>query len=78
MAHIHIIPEDQAEGELKQMYQKFNSRMGFVPNFVKVYSLRPEAYTAWGNFLKVLRGKMRMRQYELVVIAAVSAIGCHY
>ncbi len=78
MPHIHTIPPEEAQGDLKALYEKHQKALGYVPGYVSAFSLRPEAYAAWGEFIKTLRGKMRMRQYELVVIAAVRAIGCVY
>ncbi|GAB4534262.1 MAG: hypothetical protein Fur0018_24080 [Anaerolineales bacterium] len=78
MPHIHTIPPEEAEGDLSALYEKYQKSLGYVPGFVSAFSLRPEAYAAWDAFIKALRGRMRMRQYELVVIAAVRAIDCVY
>ncbi len=78
MARISMFTLAQAEGDLRELFEQHQRKLGFVPNYVRAFSLRPDAYRAWGEFLKVLRGKMRLRQYELIVIAATSAIGCHY
>ncbi len=78
MPYIRTIPPEEAEGDLRALYARYENALGYVPGYVRIFSLRPEAYTAWGAFIKTLRGRMRMRRYELVVIAAVRAIGCVY
>ena len=78
MPFIKTIPEQQAEGKVKELYEADRKRVGYVPNYTKAFSLRPEVYEAWGRLLKAIRSNMRLRRYELVTLAAASALKCTY
>ena len=78
MTFIHTIPEDQAPGNVKKMYEENRAEFGYVPNYVKAFSHRPHVMEAWGQFLGVLRRDMDARRYELVTIAAAHALKSSY
>jgi hypothetical protein len=78
MAFITTIAEEQAEGLLLDIYQTAQKSNGYVPNYIKAFSLRPEVYQAWSNLLGSIRSKMRLRRYELVTFAAAMALRCTY
>ena len=78
MAFIHTIPEDQASPEVKKMYEENIAEMGYLPNYVQIFSLRPQVLEAWGNFLGTLHRDMDTRRYELVTLAAARALGSTY
>ena len=78
MAFITTVAEEQAEGLLQDIYQNAQKSSGYVPNYTKAFSLRPDVYAAWMNFLGSIRSKMRLRRYELVTFAATMALKCAY
>jgi len=78
MAFIRTIPEEQAEGLLQQWFQKEKEANGYVPNYAQAFSLNPEAYDAWKKLIGSVRGRMRLRRYELVTFATALALGCTY
>ena len=78
MTFIDTIPEDQASADVKQMYEENIAEMGYLPNYVRVFSHRPQVLEAWGNFLGILHSKMDLRRYELVTLAAARALGSTY
>lgn len=78
MAFIRTVPPDQAEGKLKEIYDHELQSLGYVASGTISLSLRPEALEAWEHLLKTIRSKMRLRRYELVTIAAASALHCTY
>jgi hypothetical protein len=78
MAFIKTIPENQAEGLVQDQYQAAINGMGYVPNFIKVFSLHPEVYEAWTKLLSTIQSKMTLRRYELVTFASVMALECRY
>jgi hypothetical protein len=45
-AWIKIIREDEAEGELKKMYQRLTEPWGGVDNILKIHSLNPPSLPA--------------------------------
>jgi len=76
MAFIKTVPEEQAEGALREIYETARKSHGYVPNYVKAFSLHPEVYAAWKNFLGVIQSRMRLRRYELVTFAAAMVLRC--
>jgi hypothetical protein len=78
MTFIKTIPEDQAEGLLHDLYQTAKENTGYVPNYVKTFSLHPEVYDGWTKLIGAIRSKMRMRRYELVTFATAMVLECNY
>jgi len=78
MTFIHTIREENAEGLLEELYQAAKKTNGYVPNFVKTFSLRPEIYQAWTKLIGAIRASMRLRRYELVTFSAAMAQKCTY
>ena len=78
MAFIKTIPEEQAENLLQELYQVDKKSNGYVPNYAKAFSLHPEAYDGWKKLIGAIRGKMRLRRYELVTFATAMANNCTY
>ena len=78
MAFIRTIPPEEAEGKLKEIYEHELQTQQYVATGTISLSLRPEAFDAWEHLLKTIRSKMRLRQFELVTIAAASALHCTY
>jgi hypothetical protein len=78
MAPIKTITEDQAEGILQGQYQTARESMGYVPNYVKAFSLHPEVYEGWTKLISAIRSKMRPRHYELITLATAMVLECRY
>ena len=78
MTFIKTISENQAEGLVQEEYQAARKNMGYVPNYIKALSLRPEVYDAWTKLNGAIRSNMRLRRYELVTFASAMALECTY
>ena len=78
MTFIKTISEEQAESLVQDQYQAAQKNMGYVPNYIKAFSLHPEVYDAWTKLIGAIRSKMRLRRYELVTFAAAMALKCTY
>lgn len=78
MTFIRTIPEKQAEGLLHDQYQAAQGSMGYVPNYIKTFSIHPEIYDAWSKLIGAIRSKMKLRRYELVTFASAMALECTY
>ena len=81
MAWIKMIRESDAEGELKEMYDKNMEPCGGVDNILKIHSLSPESLRGHIALYKaVMYGKSPIPRPEREMIAVVvSAVnGCHY
>jgi uncharacterized peroxidase-related enzyme len=75
---IHIIPEAEAEGKLREIYEGDKKSLGYVPDHASVFSLRPDVLEAWRAFQGSIRKNLRLRRYELVTFAAAKALNCRY
>jgi hypothetical protein len=78
MTFIRTISPSEADGKLKEIYDHEIQSQGYVANGTLSLSLRPDVFEAWEHLLKTIRSKMRLRRYELVTIAAASALHCTY
>ena len=78
MTFIKTISEDQAESLVQDQYQAAQKDKGYVPNYIKALSLRPEVYDAWTKLIGAIRSKMRLRRFELVTFATAMALDCTY
>lgn len=78
MAFITTVPVREAQGDVRAMYASSQSQLGHVPNFVKVFSARPDVMAAWQGLIGGIRGSMDQRRYELVTLAAARALRSSY
>lgn len=81
-AWIHVIPEEEAEGELKALYeQEFDSEKQGTDNILAVHSLNPPTLRAHADlYHTVMHAKSPLSRSEREMVAVVvSAINkCHY
>jgi uncharacterized peroxidase-related enzyme len=75
---ITTIPDAEAEGKLREIYEVDRKNMGYVPDHARVFSLRPDVLEAWRAFQGSIRKHLRLRRYELVTLAAANALKCRY
>ena len=78
MWHIHPIPNDEAQGPLREAYDQDLQEDGYVSNTTRVWSYRPEVMLLWRQLQRAIRSHLRLRTYELVTLSAARAMGCVY
>src|SRR5262245_7140103 len=78
MAFLATVPVSQATGEVRAIYERSQAHLGYVPNYAKAFSHRPEVWAAWEGLVKSIRGNLDPRRYELVTLATARALGCSY
>ena len=78
MTFIQTVPEDQADGQVAELYQADLDSDGFVNNSTKAYSLRPQALHAWEQLGLAIKSNMDLRRYELATIAAARRLRSSY
>jgi uncharacterized peroxidase-related enzyme len=74
---VDTVPEELASGRVAALYDEERARMGYVPNFTRAFSARPDVYRAWQQ----LNGAIKqgdLRRYELATLAAARALGSTY
>lgn len=78
MTFIQTVPEDEASGAVKEMYDKAEGAFGYLPNMVRPFSHRPDVLDAWEALLGSIKQGMDVRCYELVTLAAARALRSSY
>lgn len=78
MSFIDIISEEDATGELADIYRSDRAALGYVPNYTKAYSHRPAVMAAWRQLNGAIRSTMDRRRYELATMAAALHLKSSY
>ena len=78
MSFLDTVDPDQAEGAVADLYARDGEVFGFLPNFTRVFSLRPEVYGAWRQLNGAIKGGMDLRRYELATLAAARRLRSSY
>lgn len=81
MTFISTVATQEATGYLKQVYDHFHGRLGFVPNVVKAVSLRPDALRVSDNFRNSITfgaSQLGRRREELIATLVSDLVQCHY
>lgn len=78
MPFLATTPPSDATGPVAEMYQTVKGRVGFVPNWVQAFSLRPEVWRNWDILWASIRTNLPVRTRELATLAAARAIGSSY
>jgi uncharacterized peroxidase-related enzyme len=74
MAFIKTIQADKASGAAHDMYKRQEDHWGYVPNYSKVFSHRPEVMARWGRLLAEVRRPADDRRFELVTFVVANAL----
>jgi uncharacterized peroxidase-related enzyme len=75
MSFIETISPEDATGEVRAMYERQQRSWGYVPNYAKLFSHRPEVLAAWAELIAVIRRPVDPRTFELVTLASALALG---
>jgi hypothetical protein len=62
MGYLKSISEENAENMVLEQYQAAQKSLGYVPNYIKAFSIQPEVYDAWTKLIGAIRSKMRLRR----------------
>ena len=83
MASINMIPEEEATGKVKEIYDEIKSQLGidFVPNLYKTMAPNPDYLEAnWSKVKTVMikDGKLDRLTKEIIAVAVSAVNGCDY
>ena len=83
MASIKLIPEDEAIGKTKDIYEEIKTELGidFVPNLYKVMASKPGVLEANWNKVKAVMvepGKLDRLTKEIIAVAVSAVNACGY
>jgi len=74
MTFIEPVPADEAA----DLYDPEQERAGYVPNYVRAFSHRPDVYRAWRGLVAAIQGASDPRRYELATLAAAKQLRSSY
>ena len=78
MAFIRTIPEAEAAGPTRELYDQDLKAIGYVPNYTQALGLRPEIMHGWRGLSRAIRANMDVRRYELITVIAAATLRCTY
>jgi uncharacterized peroxidase-related enzyme len=78
MPYLQTVLADEAAGEVKAMYDKDLAAQGYVANYTRAFSPRPEVLRGWLALKDAITSGMDPRLYELATVAAATAIRSSY
>jgi uncharacterized peroxidase-related enzyme len=78
MPYLPTVPPKEAAGEVKAMYDKDLGAQGYVANYTRAFSGRPEVLQGWLGLKDAITSGMDPRLYELATVAAATAIRSSY
>ncbi len=81
MAWIKVVKEGEAQGSLKELYEKLTTPEGVVDNILKIHSLNPPSLEGHYQFYRTLMyGKSDLSRIQREMIAVVVSVvnKCHY
>jgi uncharacterized peroxidase-related enzyme len=78
MTFIRTVAPSEADGPVREMYQQVERRFGYVPNWARVFSLRPGVRDGWTALLTSIQANLPARTYELATLAAARALRSSY
>ena len=83
MASVTLIPEEEATGKVKDIYQDIMETHGidFVPNMYKAMASKPSYLEAnWSRIKTVMQepGKLDKLTKEIIAVAVSAVNGCDY
>jgi alkylhydroperoxidase/carboxymuconolactone decarboxylase family protein YurZ len=83
MATIRMIPEEEAIGKVKEIYEEIKRTLGisFVPNLYKVMAAKPGYLEANWNKVKTVMvepGKLDRITKEIIAVTVSAVMGCEY
>jgi uncharacterized peroxidase-related enzyme len=77
MSYLQTEP-DQDDPDVARQYAAEEARLGYVPNYARVFALRPRVLDAWAALNGAVKATMDLRRYELATLAAARRIRSTY
>ncbi len=81
IARLHVPDEEDVPAEVKELWALPLEKLGFVPNVLRVFALRPKHLLGWWAYYdELLRGESGLTKVQREMIAVVVSVTnrCHY
>jgi uncharacterized peroxidase-related enzyme len=80
-AWLRVPGEDEAPPAVAKLFDKASEKLGFIPNVLRVYALRPRHLELWEAFYDdLMRGESGLTkpQREMIAVVVSTVNRCHY
>ena len=71
MTFIQTSEPQEAAGEVRAMHERQQAASGYLPNYARACSHRPEIMSRWARLLAGIRTSIGRRRFELVTAELV-------
>lgn len=81
MAWIRTVDESEARGFVREHYEEYLKNRGYVPNIVKVHSLKPELMRRYFDFSHTVTfggSSLGRRREEMLAVMISALLKCRY
>jgi uncharacterized peroxidase-related enzyme len=81
LSWLRVPAEAEAPPEVKELWEKPLEKLGFVPNVLMTYALRPRHLVLWNEFYEeLMRGESALSkvQREMIAVVVSTTNRCHY
>lgn len=83
MPTVTMVPEDEATGRVKEIYDEIKQSLGidFVPNMYKLMATKPSFLEAnWHRVRAIMvePGQLDRLTREIIAVAVSAVVGCEY
>jgi uncharacterized peroxidase-related enzyme len=81
IARLHVPDDEDVPVEVKELWALPLEKLGFVPNVLRVFALRPKHLLGWWAYYdELLRGESGLTKAQREMIAVVVSVAnrCHY
>src|SRR5437867_1044564 len=78
---LHLPPDDDAPDAVKELWATPLEKLGFVPNVLRAYAIRPRHLRLWNDFYdELMRGDsgLTKAQREMIAVVVSTINRCHY
>ncbi len=80
-SRLPVPADDEIPDEVRAIWREPLEKVGFVPNVLKVWAIRPSHLLGWWAYYdELLRGEsgLTKAQREMIAVAVSTANDCHY
>lgn len=81
LAWVHVPGEEEVPEEVSSLWQRADQKIGFVPNVLRTWALRPQHLLRWRKYMdELLKGDSGLSeaQREMIGVVVSSTNRCYY
>jgi uncharacterized peroxidase-related enzyme len=82
LSYLRVPDRSDVPSEVETLFQKFEAKVGFIPNVAKVFSLTPEHFLRWFHYYDFLlrneQSPLSRKEREMIALVVSSENNCEY